>query len=198
MNEKQKQDITLFRDRAETLLVMPADVAGRVIQAILRHEQNNVFDFENGTISNNYQPPFASGSYEQIAYDAIIPGTENANKSWLKRIKQTTKAAAIRWNKSSNADAMQTHTASNARVMPISESVSVSDSNSVLNSQSVPRARETILELLTDDDYKKVESLCTNVRLVVDHITERAKLEEIKHPYNYFMTVAKELGAWKE
>ena len=67
--------------------------------------------------------------------------------------------------------------------------------DTLLHSSST-KSGKTVLDIMTEDDYKKIEKHCTNVIAVTDRISDRKSIEEIEHPYNYFMSVAMEMGEW--
>ena len=79
-----KNDFVLYTEKAALLLVLSDEAAGKVIKAVIHHEQHNVIDKKSDNpFINDYNPGFEMNTPERIAYDILADSLEANTLAWI-------------------------------------------------------------------------------------------------------------------
>ena len=200
----EKDGVKINADKLVLFTVMTDIVAGKVIKAVALHEQHNCFDKIAGTYTNNYTPDFSADSQEYAYYQPFKNMLDSNNQAWLNRCitdrNNGLKGGHSKHKKPTGNPVEPTGNPTVTKNNPTKpDNVNVNDKRIIDNANAnvnIHTDNDSILDRLTDEEYKLVEKHCTSMIAVSDRISEKKNLDEIEHYYQYFVSVAQGMGEW--
>ena len=194
----RKSFILYIDDMTETLAELTDAEAGELIKAITLYERSRYDEastaplFKDRTLRMTFNriaaqldrdaAKWAKTSGERMAAGrkgGLISGEIRRSKCFNRKANEAN-ALTMKQNEANEAVNVNVNVNDNVNV-PVNVSQSMS-----------------ILDMLTEEEYRRIENNCIDVVSVTNKIDEKKNLSEIKHPFQYFKAAAIELGCWIE